>query len=166
LTERGSATLVVGLGLKSEPDGAVPANATVFDQHSSVFLTSTLPRLLGSGDLSPDAVRTAAAECNQMESEPILRQLRTAASTDSAEADKSKAIEALWRARVSVDESLIADLMGDGRGTIALDALGLIPKAANANALLQRARSLASGGADDAFRAEVDLLRQVMHDDD
>jgi hypothetical protein len=101
-----------------------------------------------------------------MESEPILQQLRMVASGDSAEADKSKAIEALWRARVSVDESLIADLMGDGRGTIALDALGLIPKAANANALLERAKSLASGGADDAFQAEVDLLRRVMDDED
>jgi hypothetical protein len=139
----------------------VPAKAYALRQSASTFLISTLPRLVREGGLTHDRLREVV-DAGQDGSESLLPHLRMLTASESSTDDRSQAIEALWRLRADIGGEMIQELLGDGRGPIAVDALGLIPMSGDASDLLVHAEKLAAASDQAAFQSEVGLLRRVL----
>jgi hypothetical protein len=161
ICERGIPTLVVGRSAAREPEGAAPAASYVLRQSASTFLISTLPRLVRELGLTHDRLREVA-DGNQYGTESLLPHLRMLTAPESSTSARSNAIETLWRLRADIGAEMIRTLLGDGRGPIAVDALGLVPTCGDAPALLAHAEELAMTSGEAAFQSEVALLRQVL----
>ncbi len=80
------------------------------------------------------------------------------------QAEKVAAIEGLWRLRADLSRHTLEPLIGDGRGPLAIDALGLVPLSRDAAPLTEHARAISDATGDERFKAEVGLLQRIVAD--
>ena len=135
---------------------------TIVDTASG-FLVSTLPRFLQTEDL---ALLEAKVSGGNEAPISVLPWLSTATDGASPVDRVCEAIDKLVDAEVSIDGTVLGNLLSHPEEDISKYALALIPHSVDRQAALECARKYANTGDKLEFRSELEMLINVMEAND
>lgn len=147
-------TFVVG---RSRPH-PTPGGAEFIPQVASVFLASTLPRVLRSSDVAGAVTALRRAKPSET---GVLDALMAAVSSMDSVSERCKSIDRLIDAQIMLDERTVSQLMSDQDSTIRLYALALIELVSDPAELLEQARSQASQESQE-YRRDLEVVEQQI----